>query len=42
MDKDAQTGLYLFPDTRETLARFKELWDGKLYNLRFSGGYQDA
>jgi hypothetical protein len=34
--KDAQTGLYLFPDQPSTLAMFTQLAAGQLYNLRFS------
>lgn len=34
--KDSETGLYLFPDKPTTLALFKKLVCGKLYNLRFS------
>jgi hypothetical protein len=34
--KDAQTGLYLFPDKPSTLKMFKQLVDGQLYDLRFS------
>jgi DNA invertase Pin-like site-specific DNA recombinase len=33
--KDAQTRLYLFPDTPNTLTMFKELQDGTVHNLRF-------
>jgi hypothetical protein len=32
---DAERKLYLFPDTRETLARFRRLRAGKLNSLRF-------
>lgn len=41
VSKDPGSGLYLFPDEPETLERFKELKQGKLKKLRFSGGYQD-
>jgi DNA invertase Pin-like site-specific DNA recombinase len=34
--KDAQTGLYLFPDKPSTLEMFKQLVNGQFYNLRFS------
>lgn len=40
--RDSKTGLYLFPDTPRTLAQFRKLRAGKLYNLRFSEEYQDA
>lgn len=40
--KDGATGLYLFPDQRATLERFKELKAGKLQKLRFSKEHQDA
>lgn len=40
--KDPKTGLYLFPDEPTTLDLFQQLKDGKLYNLRFSGGHQHA
>ncbi len=33
--KDAQSRLYLFPDNPETLALFKQLREGAVYNLRF-------
>ena len=33
--RDAQTGLYLFPDHPATLEQFKQLQSGKLHNLRF-------
>lgn len=39
--KDVHTGLYLFPDTPETLDSFRKLKDGTLKNLRFSTEYQD-
>ena len=32
---DAERKLYLFPDTPETLARFRQLRAGKLNSLRF-------
>jgi hypothetical protein len=34
--KNADTGLYLFPDEPATLEMFKDLKDGNLKNLRFS------
>ena len=34
--KNADTGLYLFPDEPATLEMFKDLKDGNLQNLRFS------
>jgi hypothetical protein len=34
--KDAQTGLYLFPDKPDTLLMFNQLREGQLQNLRFS------
>jgi hypothetical protein len=40
--RDGKTGLYLFPDTPRTLAQFRKLRAGKLYNLCFSKEYQDA
>ncbi len=40
IDKDPQTGLYLFPDEPTTLELFKKLKSGQLNNLRFSGGHQ--
>jgi DNA invertase Pin-like site-specific DNA recombinase len=36
IDKDAATGLYLFPDQPATLDMFRQLLDGQLHNLRFS------
>lgn len=36
IDKDAATGLYLFPDQPATLHMFRQLLDGQLHNLRFS------
>jgi len=42
IEKDAKTGLYLFPDTPETLQRFKMLMDGEIRQLTFLRGYQDA
>jgi len=42
IDKDLKTGLYLFPDTPETLQRFKKLMHGKLRQLAFSRGHQDV
>jgi DNA invertase Pin-like site-specific DNA recombinase len=38
--KDADTGLYLFPDEPATLEMFRDLKVGNLYNLRFSKEYQ--
>ena len=38
--KDADTGLYLFPDEPATLEMFRDLKAGNLYNLRFSKEYQ--
>jgi hypothetical protein len=35
-------GLYLFPDTEETIKMFREFKNGNLKNLRFSQEYQDA
>ena len=40
--KDEQTGLYLFPDTPDTLSAFQQFKDGKIKNLRFSRRHQDA
>jgi DNA invertase Pin-like site-specific DNA recombinase len=42
VEKDPQTQLYLFPDTPETIEQFRKLKKGIIYNLRNSGGYQDA
>ena len=42
IEKDAKTRLYLFPDTPETLQRLKKLLHGKLRQLSFLRGYQDA
>jgi len=42
IEKDAETGLYLFPDTSETLERLKKLRDGELRQLAFLRGHQDA
>lgn len=36
IDKDAATGLYLFPDQPATLDMFRQLLNGQLHNLRFS------
>jgi DNA invertase Pin-like site-specific DNA recombinase len=33
--KDARTGLYLFPDDRATISRFRELKEGKIRKLQF-------
>lgn len=35
LTKEAKTGLYLFPDQPETLARLQDLKAGKIQNLRF-------
>ena len=40
--RDAKTGLHLFPVHSATLEQFKQLEAGKLYNLRYSEGYQYA
>lgn len=42
IEKDENTGLYLFPDTSETLERLRKLRDGELRQLAFSRRYQDA
>jgi hypothetical protein len=42
IEKDTKTGLYLFPDTPETLQRLKKLKDGEIRQLTFLSGYQDA
>jgi len=42
VEKDEQTGLYLFPDNPETFAAFQQFKDGKIENLRFSRRHQDA
>ena len=42
IEKDAKTGLYLFPDTPETLQRLKKLMHGKLRQLAFLRGHQDG
>jgi len=41
IEKDPKTGLYLFPDTPETLQQLKKLTHGKLRQLAFLRGYQD-
>lgn len=40
--KDAHTGLYLFPDTPDTLELFRQLKSGDLQTLRFSTEHQDV
>jgi hypothetical protein len=40
--KDARTGLYLFPDTLDTLERFQKFKDGILKTLHFSQVHQDV
>jgi DNA invertase Pin-like site-specific DNA recombinase len=40
--RDEQTGLYLFPDTPDTLTAFHQFKDGKIKDLRFSRRHQDA
>lgn len=40
--KDEQTGLYLFPDTSDTLTTFQQFKEGKIKNLRFARGHQDV
>jgi DNA invertase Pin-like site-specific DNA recombinase len=40
--KDAEAGLYLFPDTPDTLEQFRKLQTGDLKNLRFSTEHQDV
>jgi DNA invertase Pin-like site-specific DNA recombinase len=42
VSRDAETGLYLFPDQPATLERFKQLRAGQLQNLHFSEEHQDA
>ena len=42
IEKDPKKGLYLFPDTPETLQRLKKLMDGEIRQLAFLRGYQDA
>jgi hypothetical protein len=34
VQRDAETGLYLFPDRPETLEAFRQLRDGQLTELR--------
>ena len=41
IEKDAKTGLYLFPDTPETLQLLKKLRGGELRQLSFLRGHQD-
>ena len=36
VSKDADTGLYLFPDKPETLTAFRQLKEDTVNNLRFS------
>jgi DNA invertase Pin-like site-specific DNA recombinase len=40
--RDQTTGLYLFPDTPETLERFQKLKAGNLKQVRFETMYKDA
>jgi DNA invertase Pin-like site-specific DNA recombinase len=40
--KHPSLGLYLFPDTPQTLDRFRQFVRGRLKTLRFSEGYQDV
>jgi DNA invertase Pin-like site-specific DNA recombinase/predicted DNA-binding transcriptional regulator AlpA len=40
--KDTQTGLYLFPDTPETIEQFQKLKSGILKTLHFSKEHQDV
>lgn len=40
--KDRETGLYLFPDTPDTLTAFQQFKEGSIKNLRFSRGHQDV
>ncbi len=40
--KDTQTGLYLFPDTPDTIEQFKKLKNGILKTLHFSQEHQDV
>jgi hypothetical protein len=42
IQKDAETGLYLFPGTSETLQRLRNLLKGKFQQLSFERGHQDA
>jgi hypothetical protein len=35
MMRDETTGLYLFPDTSETLDRFRQLYAGEIQDLQF-------
>lgn len=42
VDRDAQRGLYLFPDQASTLEQLRALHAGLLQQIDFSGGYQDA
>ncbi|UCC51759.1 MAG: recombinase family protein [Anaerolineaceae bacterium] len=40
--KDEHTGLYLFPDTPDTITAFQQFKEGKIKNLHFSRGHQDV
>jgi DNA invertase Pin-like site-specific DNA recombinase len=40
--KHPTLGLYLFPDTPQTLDRFRQFVRGRLKTLRFAEGYQDV
>ena len=42
IERDAATGLYLFPDQPTTLRQVQKLKDGRLKKLRFPRGHQDA
>lgn len=42
IERDAETGLYLFPDKPTTLHQVQKLKEGKLKKLRFPRGHQDA
>ena len=42
IEKDSKTGLYLFPDAPDTIKRLKKLVRGKIRQLSFLEGHQDA
>jgi len=42
IEKDPKTGLYLIPDVPDTVQRLKKLVRGKIRQLSFLKGYQDA
>ena len=42
LDRDPKTGRYLFPDTKDTLARLQQLRDGLIQNIDLTQEQQDA